>query len=45
MGEGTQEVEGLNPAIYWMDVSEERKKNKESQMGHNKKICNKYSLT
>ncbi len=39
-----QEVVGSNPAVYWMDVSDasyyisiEKKKNKESQMGHTKK--------
>jgi hypothetical protein len=40
-----QEVVGSNPAVYWMDVSDascyiskEKKKNKGSQIGHNKKI-------
>ncbi len=44
-----QEVVGLNPAIYWMDVSDAsyyiliEKGNKGSQMGHTKKYENKNS--
>jgi hypothetical protein len=38
---------GLNPAVYWMDVSDllaitlEKFENKGSQMGHTKKIFKK----
>ncbi len=38
-----QEVVGLNPAVYWMDVNHKasydikKKKNKGSQMGNTKK--------
>ncbi len=41
-----QEVTGLNPGtIYWMDVSDVHKnhKNKDSQMGHTKKIFKKQT--
>jgi hypothetical protein len=43
---------GSNPAVYWMDVSNasyyisnEKKKNKDSQMGHIKKHYLKITLT
>jgi hypothetical protein len=46
-----QEVMGLNPAAYWMDVSDasyyksnEKKKNKGSQIRHTKNYYSKYSL-
>jgi hypothetical protein len=45
-----QKVVSSNPAVYWMDVSDkssyyiEKENNKDSQMGHTKKVLNNHCV-